>query len=101
MYEGLVYMNFSRDLFESQGFGNYENVTNISADKFDKFFLAYLADPSDSGKIHSDVRQRFDAGEAQVVEAMKVPTRYLQLVATRSGHQKNRFSKMCKVLWML
>ena len=33
-------------------------------------FIAYLADPSDSGKIHNDVRRRFDSGDTAVHEAM-------------------------------
>ena len=32
-----------------------------------EFYLAYLADPSDSGKAHNDVRNRFDAGDAEVI----------------------------------
>ena len=35
------------------------------------FWLAYVSDPSDSGKIHSAVRQRFEDGEADVVEGMQ------------------------------
>ena len=33
-------------------------------------FIAYLADPSDSGKIHNDVRRRFDSGDKDVHDAM-------------------------------
>ncbi|XP_016119951.1 uncharacterized protein [Sinocyclocheilus grahami] len=35
------------------------------------FWLAYLGNPSDSGRIHSNVRQRWLNGESAVVEAMK------------------------------
>uniref|UniRef100_A0A8C7KE18 Glucuronokinase with putative uridyl pyrophosphorylase n=1 Tax=Oncorhynchus kisutch TaxID=8019 RepID=A0A8C7KE18_ONCKI len=35
------------------------------------FWLAYLSDPSDSGRIHSNVRQRWLNGEAEVIDAMK------------------------------
>uniref|UniRef100_A0A7N8WYP2 Glucuronokinase with putative uridyl pyrophosphorylase n=1 Tax=Mastacembelus armatus TaxID=205130 RepID=A0A7N8WYP2_9TELE len=64
VYEGLVYMDFSKKLMEEQGYGNY-----VSLDMSDLplFWLAYLSDPSDSGRIHSDVRQRW----LSVVEAMK------------------------------
>ena len=31
-----------------------------------KLFLVYVADPSDSGKIHSDVKQRWLANDPQV-----------------------------------
>ena len=30
-------------------------------------WLAYLSDPSDSGKIHNNVRERFDQGEDTVI----------------------------------
>ncbi|HEX2999113.1 MAG TPA: hypothetical protein VHR86_02605, partial [Armatimonadota bacterium] len=36
-----------------------------------RLFLAYEENPSDSGKIHSDVRFRFNQGDAEVVAAMK------------------------------
>uniref|UniRef100_A0A3B3UCK5 Glucuronokinase with putative uridyl pyrophosphorylase n=1 Tax=Poecilia latipinna TaxID=48699 RepID=A0A3B3UCK5_9TELE len=36
-----------------------------------RFWLAYLSDPSDSGRIHSNIRQRWLSGEPVVVEAMK------------------------------
>uniref|UniRef100_A0A3Q3N7N5 Glucuronokinase with putative uridyl pyrophosphorylase n=1 Tax=Mastacembelus armatus TaxID=205130 RepID=A0A3Q3N7N5_9TELE len=68
VYEGLVYMDFSKKLMEEQGYGNY-----VSLDMSDLplFWLAYLSDPSDSGRIHSDVRQRWLSEEPLVVEAMK------------------------------
>eukprot|EP00731_Ephydatia_muelleri_P038563 Em0807g2a len=34
-------------------------------------WLAYLADPSDSGKIHSNVKQRWLQGDHEVIEAMQ------------------------------
>jgi glucuronokinase len=33
-------------------------------------WLSYLSDPSDSGKIHNDVKQRWLAGDQQVQEGM-------------------------------
>ncbi len=55
-------MDFSKDIMDKQGYGNYTNLP-IRADELPLFFLCYLSDPSDSGKIHSTVRQRFDAGD--------------------------------------
>ncbi|XP_057206309.1 glucuronokinase with putative uridyl pyrophosphorylase isoform X1 [Triplophysa rosa] len=68
VYEGLVYMDFSKHLMDERGFGEY-----IPLDMTDLplFWLAYLGDPSDSGRIHSNVRQRWLNGESVVVEAMK------------------------------
>jgi glucuronokinase len=66
-YGGLVYMDFERAHLEAKGRGRYERIPLELAPPL---WLAYLADPSDSGKIHSTVRARFDAGDAAVVEGM-------------------------------
>uniref|UniRef100_A0A4W3GXF7 Glucuronokinase with putative uridyl pyrophosphorylase n=2 Tax=Callorhinchus milii TaxID=7868 RepID=A0A4W3GXF7_CALMI len=68
VYEGLVYMDFSKELMETRGYGNYLNMDISCAPQF---WLAYLGDPSDSGKIHSNVRQRWLNGDSDVVAAMK------------------------------
>lgn len=67
VYEGLVYMDFSKKLMNDQGYGNYVcmDMTDLP-----QFWLAYLSDPSDSGRIHSNIRQRWLNGEPLVVEAM-------------------------------
>ncbi|CAD5123705.1 DgyrCDS12026 [Dimorphilus gyrociliatus] len=67
-YEGLVYMDFSKELFQQQNYGHYERLDNV---ELPQFFLAYLRDPSDSGRIHSDVGARWRRGDEQVVKAMK------------------------------
>ncbi|XP_053307343.1 uncharacterized protein LOC128469553 [Spea bombifrons] len=69
VYEGLVYMDFSKSIMEKQGFGHYEPMDVTCAPPF---WLAYLRDPSDSGVIHSDVRQRWLNGDPDVVEAMRL-----------------------------
>lgn len=63
-YNGLVYMDFDKKLFAEQGHGNYINLDSHS---LPDFWLAYLADPSDSGRIHNDVRQRFIAGDPETI----------------------------------
>uniref|UniRef100_A0A1A8C3B8 Zgc:172049 n=1 Tax=Nothobranchius kadleci TaxID=1051664 RepID=A0A1A8C3B8_NOTKA len=68
VYEGLVYMDFSKLLMDEQGHGNYVSMDMSS---LPPFWLAYLSDPSDSGRIHSNIRQRWLNGEHEVVEAMK------------------------------
>ncbi|XP_077468360.1 glucuronokinase with putative uridyl pyrophosphorylase [Stigmatopora argus] len=67
VYEGLVYMDFSKKLMEEQGYGNY---VSLDMSTLPSFWLAYLNDPSDSGRIHNNVRQRWLNGEPLVVEAM-------------------------------
>eukprot|EP00659_Diplonema_papillatum_P004524 gene4524-7005_t len=67
VYEGLVYMDFSKDLMDKQGYGAYRNLTVRAP----PLFLMYATDPSDSGKIHSDVKLRWKAGDEEVVDAMR------------------------------
>ncbi|MEQ2195011.1 hypothetical protein XENOCAPTIV_006142, partial [Xenoophorus captivus] len=68
VYEGLVYMDFSKKLMDEQGYGNY---ASMDMSNLPPFWLAYLSDPSDSGRIHSNIRQRWLSGESVVVEAMR------------------------------
>ncbi|KAJ3590523.1 hypothetical protein NHX12_008473 [Muraenolepis orangiensis] len=68
VYEGLVYMDFSKQLMEERGYGEYVSMDMSS---LPRLWLAFLSDPSDSGRIHSNVRQRWLSGEPLVVEAMK------------------------------
>eukprot|EP00054_Salpingoeca_dolichothecata_P033379 m.267373 g.267373 ORF g.267373 m.267373 type:complete len:607 (+) comp33111_c0_seq1:72-1892(+) len=67
-YEGLVYMDFDPEIMKKQGYGIYER---IPIEKAPPLWIAYLPRPSDSGKIHSDVRARFDMGDETVLAAMK------------------------------
>uniref|UniRef100_A0A8C7TWD4 Glucuronokinase with putative uridyl pyrophosphorylase n=1 Tax=Oncorhynchus mykiss TaxID=8022 RepID=A0A8C7TWD4_ONCMY len=60
VYEGLVYMDFSKQLMDEQGYGDYIPMDMSS---LPPFWLAYLSDPSDSGRIHSNVRQRWLNGK--------------------------------------
>ncbi|XP_056882775.1 uncharacterized protein LOC130522405 [Takifugu flavidus] len=68
VYEGLVYMDFSRTLMDEHGYGSY---VSMDMGALPPFWLAYLSDPSDSGRIHSNIRQRWLSGEPLVVEAMR------------------------------
>ncbi|KAJ3051808.1 hypothetical protein HK097_007174 [Rhizophlyctis rosea] len=68
-YEGCVFMNFERGLLEGQGYGDYERIPVESLPK--GLWLAYIAQPEDSGKVHSNVKAKFQAGDAEVISAMK------------------------------
>ncbi|XP_030632900.1 glucuronokinase with putative uridyl pyrophosphorylase [Chanos chanos] len=68
VYEGLVYMDFNKQLMDERGYGEY---IPLDMSNLPPFWLAYLGDPSDSGRIHSNVRQRWLNGETEVVEAMR------------------------------
>ncbi|XP_075460392.1 uncharacterized protein LOC142497036 isoform X2 [Ascaphus truei] len=69
VYEGLVYMDFNKSLMEQHGFGNYVHMDISCAPPF---WLVYLRDPSDSGMIHSNVRQRWLNNDPDVLEAMQM-----------------------------
>ena len=70
-YEGLVAMDFDKDHFDAHGHGVYEVLppSQLHA-ALPLLFLAYCDTPSDSGKIHSDVKTRWHAGDPAAVEGM-------------------------------
>lgn len=68
-YSGAVYMDFDQAVMLEQGHGNY---VELDPTLLPPLWLAYLADPSDSGKAHNDVRKRFDAGNEEVIAGMRM-----------------------------
>ncbi|PWJ59444.1 glucuronokinase [Dyadobacter jejuensis] len=67
-YEGCVYMDFDKDMIASKGHGRYERIEPTS---LPKLFVAYNTNLSKvSGKVHSDVRARFDRGEPEVIKVL-------------------------------
>ena len=76
VYEGLVYMDFDRELMEKQGYGRYERLDPAL---LPRLFLAYRTSLSEGTEVfHSDVRERWRAGEPQVVEAMRTWAGYAE-----------------------
>ena len=55
-------MDFASTLMANDGHGLYERIT-VPDDALPPLFLVYSPEPSDSGKIHSDVYARFSKGE--------------------------------------
>lgn len=66
-YEGAVHMDFTPSLLKELGHGKY---SRIPVNALPPLFLAYAADPSDSGRIHAPVKQRWLAGDKEVVDGM-------------------------------
>jgi glucuronokinase len=56
-------MDFNPELIAKQGFGTY---TRVPVAALPPLFLAYAADPSDSGRIHAPIKQRWLAGDQEV-----------------------------------
>jgi len=68
-YEGLVYMDFAKEIMHKQGYGNYEPM---DPRLLPRLYIAYrddLSEPTET--FHNNIRHRFDQGEPRVVNAMK------------------------------
>ncbi len=67
-YEGLVFMNFPRDLMEQRGYGEYEV---LAVTKLPNFYVAYRTKLSEGTEVfHNDLHQRYYGGEKAVIDAM-------------------------------
>jgi glucuronokinase len=67
-YEGCVYMDFDKTLIQNQGYGFYDRIDPAL---LPKLYVAYNTNLSKvSGKVHSDVRTRFDRGETDVIHVL-------------------------------
>jgi len=69
VYEGLVYMDFNKELIARQGHGLYEE---LDPHRLPPVYVAYRTDLSEGTEVfHNDIRGRFNRGEPAVVEAME------------------------------
>lgn len=76
VYEGCVYMNFDRDLMESRGFGEYEEIEPAL---LPPLFIAYRKDLGEGSEVfHNNIRDRWLNGDPEVVQAMKDFASYAQ-----------------------
>ena len=67
-YEGCMYMDFAQPLLEERGYGEY---VRLPIEHLPLLWLAYLSDPSNSGKMHNDVKSRWLQGDEHVLVAMR------------------------------
>ncbi len=75
-YEGLVFMDFSRDLMERQGHGQYERLDTAV---LPPVYVAYRTCLSEGTEIfHSNVRERWRAGDPEIVAAMRTWAGYAE-----------------------
>jgi glucuronokinase len=69
VYEGLVYMDFQRDLMTSRGYGEYERLDPAL---LGNIYVAYRTSLSEGTEVfHNSVRERWNSGEAAVRDAME------------------------------
>jgi len=75
-YEGLVYMDFAKTIMDRQGYGEYER---LDPGLLPNVYLAYRTSLSEGTEVcHNNVRQRWLAGDPEVVEAMKIWAGYAE-----------------------
>lgn len=75
-YEGLVYMDFSRELMERDGHGAYER---LDPKLLQGAYVAYRTSLSEGTEVfHNDIRGRWRDGDPEVVEAMRTWASYAE-----------------------
>jgi len=68
VYQGLVYMDFNKELLTKRGYGEYENLAPAL---LPPLYIAYRESLAKvSGAVHDNIRERFDRGEPAVRAAM-------------------------------
>jgi glucuronokinase len=68
VYEGVVYMDFARELMESRGYGEYEP---LDPGLLPPLYLAYRTSLSEGTEVfHNNVRERWNRGDPEIVNAM-------------------------------
>jgi len=75
-YQGLVYMDFSRHLMESRGYGEYERM---DAGVLPKVYVAYRTSLSEGTEVfHGNLRERWRRNDPEVLEAMMLWASYAE-----------------------
>jgi len=69
VYDTLVFMDFSRELMELQGYGEYEPLDPAL---LPEMYLAYRSTLTHKATSHNDVRARFERGDPEVIEVMRL-----------------------------
>lgn len=103
-YEGLVYMDFAKDVMTRQGYGNYEP---LDPGCLPDLYVAYRADFSEPTEVfHNNIRDRFNRGDPKVVSAMRYWARLADRVKQCLLKRKTRqigelldanFDRRCKI----
>jgi glucuronokinase len=68
-YETPVFMDFSKEFMDSQGYGHY---VPIPAELFPELYIAYRTDLAESSDVvHNNFRERYHFNDKQVLDAIK------------------------------
>lgn len=77
VYGGLVYMDFDPELMAANGHGRYDP---LDCEKLPPLWIAYVPHSTEcSGKLHNNMRYRFENGDPEVIEGMREFSRYTDL----------------------
>jgi len=75
-YEGVVYMNFARELMDVRGYGEYERLDPAL---LQSVYVAYRTSLSEGTEVfHNNVRERWRNNDPKVVDAMKTWASYAE-----------------------
>ncbi|MBI3473640.1 MAG: GHMP kinase [Candidatus Solibacter usitatus] len=75
-YEGLVYMDFAKEIMDRQGYGDYRRLDPAL---LPNVYVAYRTSLSEGTEVfHNNIRERWRAGDPEVVEAMKTWAGYAE-----------------------
>jgi len=75
-YGGLVYMDFSRHLMETRGYGEYERM---DAGLLPKVYVAYRTSLSEGTEVfHNNLRERWRRGDPEITNAMETWAGYAE-----------------------
>jgi glucuronokinase len=76
VYEGVVYMNFEKELMQTRGYGEYES---LDPSLLPNVYVAYRTSLSEGTEVfHNNVRERWRVGDATVVSAMETWASYAE-----------------------
>lgn len=85
VYGGCVHMNFRNvEKVKETGIGEY---TYVDCDKIPKLFIVWSQNPSNSGKIHQPVRQKWLNGDSEIIQGMKNCSRLCERGFTNHGNE--------------
>merc|ERR1712151_536493 len=90
--------DFDAEYMKAHGHGRYERLSAETLNWLSSLplFIAYEADPSDSGKIHSNVRARWDAKDPVVLKAMQ---RFAELtVSAKDVFDRQDHKALCDLM---
>jgi glucuronokinase len=76
VYEGLVFMNFQRELMQSRGYGEYEK---LDPSLLPNVYVAYRTSLSEGTEVfHNNVRERWRTGDPNIINAMETWASYAE-----------------------